>query len=48
MYALGLVIMQRLAAHGASLRNDSYKIWLDQFPEVVMNYVASDLTSRSM
>ena len=34
-----------LAAHGNSLGNDNYEIWLGQFPNVVMNSVAGDLPS---
>ncbi|VAI86141.1 unnamed protein product [Triticum turgidum subsp. durum] len=37
-----------LAAHEASLGDGMYEIWLGQFPELVMNSVAGDLTSRSL
>jgi len=37
-----------LAAHGASLGDGKYEIWLGQFPELVLNSVAGDLTSRSL
>ena len=37
-----------LAAHGTSLGNGSYEIWLGQFPNVVINSVAGDSASLNL